>query len=109
MICNHCKEQLQTAGAWQSAFGPAGAGLAHVYRGAGCAECRGTGFRGRIGIYELLVMTEEIRVELLRERGAGELRRIAQAGGMRTLREDGLRLVQAGVTTPEEVLRVTAS
>jgi general secretion pathway protein E len=78
-----------------------------VDRGAGCSECRGTGYRGRTGIYELLVMTDEIRAELARRRGAGELRALAVGAGMRTLRDDGLRLVREGVTTPEEVLRVT--
>ena len=75
----------------------------------GCPACRGTGYRGRTGIYELLVMTDELRDALPRQRGAGELRALATAAGMRTLREDGLRLVHAGVTTPEEVDRVTGA
>lgn len=108
VICPRCREEVRADGISQSAFGAAGAGLTHVYRGAGCEECRGSGYRGRIGLYELLVMGDEIRAELQRQRGVGELRRIARAAGMSTLREDGLRLVRAGVTTPEEVLRVTA-
>ena len=77
------------------------------WRGRGCARCYGTGYRGRTGIYELLVADEPLRAELMRRGGAGELRRIAIAGGMQTLYEDGLRQVRAGVTTVEEVLRVT--
>jgi type II secretory ATPase GspE/PulE/Tfp pilus assembly ATPase PilB-like protein len=78
-----------------------------VCRGVGCEACRGTGYRGRTGIHELLVINEEIRAEIGRRRGAGELRRIALATGMRRLRGDGLRQIRAGMTTPEEVLRVT--
>jgi len=78
-----------------------------VHLGAGCAACRGTGFRGRVGIYELLAVDDRIRTELLQRRGAAELRRLAAEQGMRTLRDDGLRLVRAGMTTPEEVLRAT--
>jgi general secretion pathway protein E len=77
------------------------------WRGHGCARCYGTGYRGRTGIYELLVADDGLRAELLRRGGAGELRRIAVDGGMTTLYDDGLRQVRAGLTTLEEVLRVT--
>lgn len=73
-----------------------------------CPECRGTGFRGRTGIYELLIMTETLRDALPRQRGAADLRTLAIAAGMRTLREDGLRLANAGVTTLDEITRVTS-
>lgn len=76
-------------------------------RGRGCAACRGTGYRGRTGIYEMLVVDDDIRAEFLRRRDASATRRIALAKGMRPLRSDGWRQVMAGVTTPEEVLRVT--
>ncbi|HVZ48735.1 MAG TPA: GspE/PulE family protein [Gemmatimonadaceae bacterium] len=81
-------------------------GIARVWRGAGCDECRGTGFRGRLGIFELLVVDNEIRDELQRRRGSEELRQLAIRKGMRTLFDDGVRLVKDGVTTIEEVLRV---
>jgi len=73
-----------------------------------CPNCRGTGYRGRTGIYELLVMTDELRDALPEQRGAAELRALAIQAGLRTLRDDGMRLVQAGVTTLEEVTRVTS-
>jgi type II secretory ATPase GspE/PulE/Tfp pilus assembly ATPase PilB-like protein len=76
-------------------------------QGTGCTECRETGFRGRTGIYELLVMTDELRKALPQNRGAGELRALAVAAGMRTLRDDGMRLVGLNITTLEEVDRVT--
>jgi len=78
-------------------------------KGEACEACRGTGFHGRTGIYELLVMTDELRRALPQHRGAGELRALAIATGMPTLRDDGLRLVEAGITTLAEVDRVTSA
>jgi general secretion pathway protein E len=106
-ICAACAATAEPEPGVAEAFGISPGTLGGVDRGAGCSECRGTGYRGRTGIYELLVMTDEIRAELARRRGAGELRALAVGAGMRTLRDDGLRLVREGVTTPEEVLRVT--
>jgi general secretion pathway protein E len=74
--------------------------------GKGCPACRGTGYRGRTGIYELLVVDDEIRDEVMQQAGSGGIRRMAIERGMRPLRTDGWRQVAAGVTTPEEVLRV---
>ncbi len=78
-----------------------------LFHGKGCAECRGTGYRGRTGIYELFGVNEEIRSLILRKAPTGEIRRHATAQGMLTLREDGWAKARAGVTTVEEVLRVT--
>ena len=75
-------------------------------RGKGCPACRGTGYRGRTGLFELLLVTDEIKQGLLKSPSAGALREIAHAQGMTTLRQDGWRKVQAGITTVEEVLRV---
>jgi general secretion pathway protein E len=83
---------------------PAGASLT---RGKGCAECRGTGYRGRMGIYELLLMTEELRSMTLRKTPGHEIRQRAVAGGMSSLRQDGWAKCCQGLTTIEEVLRVT--
>ena len=78
------------------------------YRGAGCDGCRGTGYRGRTAIYELLQVTEEIRGHILRRASAGEIRRHAmEKRELTTLREDGWAKAAAGVTTVEELLRVT--
>ena len=81
-------------------------GLTRVWRGAGCDQCRQTGYIGRIGIYELLVMDNELRIEVQQRRGSEELRQMAIAKGMRTLQEDGFRLARDGVTTLDEVMRV---
>jgi general secretion pathway protein E len=77
-------------------------------RGAGCAACRGTGYHGRVGIHELLLMSDALRTAVQAGADSASLRRIAAGEGMRSLREEGERLVEAGVTGHEEVLRVTA-
>ncbi len=106
-VCSRCTGEARPDRAMLEGFDVRPDELPVVHRGAGCAACRGTGFRGRVGIYELLAADDPIRTELLQRRGAGELRRLAVEQGMRTLRDDGLRLVRAGLTTPEEVLRAT--
>jgi len=76
-------------------------------RGTGCERCRQTGYYGRIGLFELLPMNGEI-AELVRRRAPYEhIKEAAKANGMHELREDGLIKVLEGVTTPDEVLRVT--
>lgn len=78
-----------------------------VYRPVGCPSCRNNGYRGRIGVYELLVSNDEIR-ELATERTASiNIKRAAQAAGMKTLRDDGWQKALDGITTIDEVLRVT--
>jgi type II secretory ATPase GspE/PulE/Tfp pilus assembly ATPase PilB-like protein len=77
------------------------------FKPVGCPECRNTGYRGRTGVYELLVMDEDLRNEMMRNRGSGEIRTLAISKGMRTLQGDGIRHVGNGVTSIEEVLRVT--
>jgi general secretion pathway protein E len=80
---------------------------ATLFRGKGCTECRGTGYRGRTGIYEFLPMTEELRSLTLRKTPGHEIRQRAVAAGMTTLRQDGWTKCCAGVTTIDEILRVT--
>jgi general secretion pathway protein E len=78
-------------------------------RGVGCSECRGTGFRGRVGVYELLLVNDAVKNAISRDASPGELRQIAIDDGLVPLRADGWRQVRAGVTTIEEVLRVIQS
>ncbi|MEK7879560.1 MAG: ATPase, T2SS/T4P/T4SS family, partial [candidate division NC10 bacterium] len=78
-----------------------------LFKGAGCERCRGTGYRGRTGIYELFAVGEEIRGLILRKASSGEIRRRATEQGMLTLREDGWAKAKAGITTTEEIFRVT--
>lgn len=79
------------------------------YVGAGCAKCFDTGYRGRTGIYEMMVINDEIRDMVYARQSAGVIKKKALEYGMQTLRMDGSRKVQAGVTTIAEVLRVTQS
>jgi general secretion pathway protein E len=80
---------------------------APVYRAVGCEECSGTGYRGRSGIYELLLMSESVREQILKHASADAIKQTATAKGMRTLRDDGWLKVREGTTTVAEVLRVT--
>jgi general secretion pathway protein E/type IV pilus assembly protein PilB len=82
----------------------AGADFAH---GAGCAACRGTGYQGRMGIFEIFLVHDGIRAMIYGNVTAARLRQQARADGMRTMREDGLRKVLAGLTTIEEIVSVT--
>lgn len=78
-----------------------------LHRGTGCDRCGGTGYRGRIGLYELLVMSDAIRHHIASGADANIIRDQAIHEGMRTLRQDALEKLGAGLTTPEEVVRVT--
>ena len=77
-----------------------------IYRGAGCSQCLDTGFKGRIGIFELVELNNEIRELAFAKVPTSELRKAAQASGMRTLMEDGKIKIFRGITTPEEVGRI---
>jgi len=108
-LCPHCKtsvmpepELLQSSGLGR--FVQPGA---PIHEARGCEQCRGTGYQGRTGIHELLVVDEAMRSAILQGRDAGTLQHLAVQSGMLTLYEDGLRKVAAGVTSLDEVLRVT--
>ena len=85
---------------------PAMVAEASFMKGAGCSACNGTGYRGRIGIYELMMMSSRIRELLFKNASMSELRQAAIDGGMRTLYRDGIAKVMKGVTTLDEVFRV---
>ncbi len=107
LICPACKETFvpEDRAALAPAFG--GNAPSTLYRGAGCRECQGTGYRGRTGIFETMDVTPAIRAMIIEQASAGQIRRVAVEEGMMSLREDGWRLVREGRTTVEEVLRVT--
>lgn len=81
----------------------------NLHRGAGCDRCRNTGYRGRLGLYELLILEDEIRDLVTDQPALSELRSFALKKGMRTLNMDGLQKVDRGMTTVEEIMRVTES
>jgi type II secretory ATPase GspE/PulE/Tfp pilus assembly ATPase PilB-like protein len=108
VVCAGCRKPYEPDPGELRAVGvdgvPPGARLS---RGAGCDDCRGTGYRGRTGIYEFMAMNDELRGLTLRKIPGHEIRQRAIAGGMTTLRQDGWEKCCQGVTTVEEVLRVT--
>ena len=108
VLCPECRQPEMVSGSRLRASGFA-APEAHyeLYRRAGCDLCLHTGFRGRVGLFELMDLDEEIRQKILANADASALARTARERGMRTLHEDGWEKVRAGVTTAEEVLRVT--
>ena len=80
---------------------------AKLYSAVGCRECRQTGYFGRHGIFEMMGMTYEVRQMILKDCSSGEIREVARRQGLKTLREDGWRLAREGITTADEVMRVT--
>ena len=106
-ICQNCRVPHVPDPADLLAIGVTDARGAELYRGEGCDACRKTGYKGRVGIYELFVISEEIRSLVLRKAPTSEIRRTAMDHGMVTLREDGWAKARAGQTTVEEILRVT--
>ncbi len=109
-VCTHCGEEVKIHPKALSDAGMKPDRLKHVRlrKGKGCDECNGTGFRGRVALYEVMPVREEIKDLLLRGGSALDIKREAARLGMKTLRQAGLTKVEEGVTTLEEVLRVTA-
>src|SRR2546428_697881 len=109
--CRACREPYDADQASLVQFGhvPSGKGKVQFYKGKGCATCNFTGMKGRVAIYEVMPISEELRDAILKNAPTAELRSIAQAQGMRSLRQAGLMKVLEGTTTVEEVLRVTLS
>lgn len=108
LICGQCKKAESVSGEWLKALGLDVPGGTHqIFRGAGCEACSHTGFRGRAGIFELMELNDELRGLILANADAVRLGQAARKYGMRTLQEDGIAKMLSGLTSPEEVLRVT--
>jgi type IV pilus assembly protein PilB len=111
-ICPNCKEVAQydiEELAQRFGIDPSELDGKPLYRGRGCEQCRFTGYKGRIGIFEVFVMNTEIADLILRRAPISEIRDAAMTSGMTTMLQDGWRKIVAGITTPEEVLRVVAT
>ena len=109
-ICNNCSEAFTPEPEYLAQAGLTFEDLGDrpLYRSTGCPECLNTGYQGRIGIFELMVMTDDLKNFILTSSDSNQIRKRAlEAGGMLTLRQDGLQKVMAGLTTLEEVFRVT--
>jgi len=108
-ICLECREAVQVpvSALIDVGFRPEEAESVRVYTGKGCANCANTGYKGRISVHEIMWMIPELQEAIVRQRPANEIKDIAVKAGMRTLRQTGLRKVANGLTTIDEVLRVT--
>ncbi len=106
-ICTGCQAPYQPDAGDLLAIGVTDGTGIELSRGKGCDDCHGTGYRGRTGIYELFVISEEARGLILNKRPSGVIRRHAIEHGMVSLRDDGWAKARAGITTVEEILRVT--
>ena len=104
MVCRVCVERTPATDVERSTLDAPE--LMEVSRTVGCDECRGSGYVGRTGVYELLVLDDEMRTAITAGEGAQAIRALAHMHGVPVLRDDGVRLVLQGITTPEEVLRV---
>jgi general secretion pathway protein E len=100
LVCKECREPAGPA------LAPDGSTVA-AWRGAGCAACHGTGYTARVGIFELMDVNDDIRKRIMHNEDASQLTEAARRHGMRNLREDGWEKIRAGITTVEEVMRVT--
>jgi len=105
-ICPECKEPYEPDPSQLPADFKHQPGQ-QLFRGQGCRKCRGTGYYGRTGLFELMTTTERTREHIMKRSPAGEILATAKAEGLRLLREDGWAKVRDGITTPEEVIRAT--
>ncbi len=110
-VCKDCRETYEVDESTRLPYGhqPTSRGTVTLYRGRGCASCNSTGMKGRVAIYEIMPVSPELRDLILKGAPTSELRRVAQSQGMKTLRQAGLLKALEGVTTIEEVLRVTVA
>ena len=106
-ICQTCREDYTPTDEMREFLTMQGFTSEKVYRGKGCDRCRKTGYAGRLGIYELLVMDDHLRDMVTRNPDVNLLRKLCRERGLVSLREDGFQKVKAGMTTVDEILRVT--
>ena len=105
-LCESCRERTTVPAA---SIDAEGTGEIEVYEPKGCARCAGTGYRGRVGLFEVMEVTDEVRRLVLERAPASAISAVAVREGMRTLREDGMAKVAAGLTSLAEVTRVTGA
>jgi type IV pilus assembly protein PilB len=107
IICEKCKEDYKPSEAILKGIGALGDKDKKFFKGKGCSACKDTGYKGRIGIFELLVINEQIRKLIVDKASSDIIKRAAVETGMKSLRDDGLDKVLKGITTPEEVIKAT--
>jgi type II secretory ATPase GspE/PulE/Tfp pilus assembly ATPase PilB-like protein len=105
-ICDGCRVEYRPSAEGVAALAGRPIGRVTLTKGRGCALCRDTGYRGRVGLFELLVTSDALKDATVKGASRAELRALAEREGMRPLRADGWQKIEAGLTTVEEVLRV---
>jgi type IV pilus assembly protein PilB len=105
-ICPKCRSPYEPPRPMRKAIERMGMGIEKFYKGVGCRKCRNTGYSGRLGIHELLLINDEMRDAIVAGASLAELRRIADQYGMVTLKHDGFRKVREGLTSLEEVIQI---
>jgi general secretion pathway protein E len=105
-LCPHCKYCVQPDSAEMEELGLPYQGFEQIYHAGGCEQCFNTGYRGRTGIYEFMVVDDNVRQGIYQRRTANEIKKMAMEAGLTTLRMDGVKKVESGLTSLEEVLRV---
>ena len=109
MLCSNCKQRTIVPAEVLRDNGYKALVDLEAYEPNGCRRCAGTGYRGRLGIYEVMTLSSEIRNLTLERRSADEIREVAVREGMRRLRDDGLEKVRQGLTSIAEIARVIGS
>ena len=110
-VCKDCKKehQMPPEALIEVGFSADEARQIKTFKGRGCQTCNGTGYKGRVGLYEVMEVTDEIRELILIGASSLELRKRAIEDGMITLRESGIYKIRSGITTVEEVVRETVA
>ena len=109
IICDNCKEtyEARVDELMQLGLDPSEKGKVKLYRGKGCGECNYSGYKGRKGIFELMIMSPKIQDMVMKKASASDVKIVARKEGMHTLRDDGMRKVRLGITTLTEVMKTT--
>jgi type IV pilus assembly protein PilB len=105
-VCAKCREEYEPPRPLRKALERMGVGIEKFYKGVGCRKCRNTGYSGRLGVHEFMFINDELRDAVVAGQSVTELRRIAAAYGMITLRHDGFRKVREGLTSLDEVIQI---
>jgi type IV pilus assembly protein PilB len=107
-LCTHCKRRTMVPAQALADAGVRIGGDLEAYEPLGCARCNQSGYRGRVGLYSVMSLSERIKEMTVAQAPEADIAKVAREEGMLTLREDGIAKVRSGLTSIEEVLRVTA-
>jgi len=107
-LCSHCKEAYKPSSEIKKELNLSPDEDITLYRAKGCNKCNDTGYRGRIGLYEVMIVSEAIERLTVERASVEDVKRVAVSEGMLTLRQDGIEKLKKGITSVEEIMRVVA-